>query len=221
MGSEMIQRPRRRHAPAERRTAASRSSTASASTSRRARSCAITGPSGSGKSTLLGLIAGLDTPERGLDRRRRRRDHRPRRGRARALPPRHDRLRVPVLSPDPDARPPSRTSPSRSSSSACPTRSRRARAPARRGRARRARRITIRSQLSGRRAAARRARARGRARPPDCSWPTSRPATSTPPPAPQIIELLLALNRERGIHARAGDARRGARRPRGPADRAA
>jgi putative ABC transport system ATP-binding protein len=31
-----------------------------------------------------------------------------------------------------------------------------------------------------------------------CCWPTSRPATSTPPPAPAIIDLMFAMNAEQG-----------------------
>src|SRR4026209_2612121 len=71
---------------------------------------AVTGPSGSGKSTLLGLIAGLDTPSGGSlpggragAPRLGRGGPAPRRGGAGGLPPPHDRLRLPVLSPDSDA----------------------------------------------------------------------------------------------------------------------
>ncbi len=71
----------------------------------------------------------------------------------------------------------------------------RARPGSTRSGSRRARRIT--RPAFGRRAAARRAGARLRARP-ACCWPTSPPAISTATPARQVIDLLFALNAERG-----------------------
>ena len=139
-------------------------------------------------------------PERGLDRRRRRRDHAARRGRARAVPPRHARLRLPVLSSDPDA--------DRRGERGRPARDRRARANAlgraralaRRRRARRAR-ASLSGPALGRRAAARGARPRGRARSRAAPGRRADRQSRLRHRAPQIIELLLALNRRRGSHA--------------------
>ena len=64
---------------------------------------ALMGPSGSGKTTLLNLIAGIDRPTGGADRRRRQGDlalHRDELASWRAAP---HRLHLPVLQPDPGA----------------------------------------------------------------------------------------------------------------------
>ena len=70
---------------------------------RRGEFVAIRGPSGCGKSTLLNLLAGLDRPTAGRGVAGRRAHRRARRDAARPPAPPQDRLRLPVLQPDPDA----------------------------------------------------------------------------------------------------------------------
>ena len=79
---------------------------------------AIMGPSGSGKSTLMHLLAGLDRPDLGLGRGRRRRSCGPRRPAADRAAARQARLRLPGLQPRAGADRARRTSRCRSCSPA-------------------------------------------------------------------------------------------------------
>ena len=147
---------------------------------------ALMGPSGSGKSTLLQLLGGLDRPTageviaRGLD------DQPPVRRRGHDAPPRPDRLRLPVLQPDPaprrhrerrpavhDRRPRRGRASSRSGSA---TSSPSSTSPAR----------STTGPTSCRPASSSGSRSPGPSSPGrPCSSPTSRPATSTTRPGPR------------------------------------
>ena len=149
---------------------------------------AVMGPSGSGKSTLMHILAGLDKPTDRHGRDLGHGDHEPQglRPDEAAAPP--HRLRLPVLQPAPDAdgggehhaaaldrgreargRVVQAASSRRSGSATGSTTARRS-SPAASSSASRSR---VRSS-------------RGRR----CSSPTSRPATSTPPPAPRSSTLM-------------------------------
>ena len=134
--------------------------------------------------------------ERGLDHGGRRGGDAPGRGRPGALPAPHDRLRVPVVPPDPDADRARERGGSAGAREYRPAAAGRP-APARRGRPRRAGPITIRRSSRAASSSAWRSRARWRWRR-RCCWPTSRRGTWIRPREATSSTLLLALNRQRG-----------------------
>ena len=158
---------------------------------------AIMGPSGSGKSTLLGLLAGLDTPTSGqviLDGEDITNLGEDRlallRGRKIGFVFQSYHL-IPTLTAEENVLLPMELAGADV---------RRPRARPRTARARRPRRaasITTPCSSPAANSSASRWPAPSRCVRPSC-WPTSPPATSIPPPASVVLDLLLALNREQG-----------------------
>ena len=159
---------------------------------------AVMGPSGSGKSTLLFLLAGLDWPDEGMVRGRRRRLADTRRSGARLVSPAHVRVHRPGLRRCCPRRPQPRTWRCRCSWTGCRPDERRRRVAAALERVGLATTppncpTSSRGGAATRRDRPRAGRPAGRA-----CWPTSRRAASTRRPRQAVTALLVAAARERG-----------------------
>ena len=172
---------------------------------------AVLGRSGSGKSTLLHVLGGLDRPEAGtIEVARRARRPAPASGGCRRCGARHIGFvfqffhLLPELSGEANVLLAARVRGARAGGARARPRAGRPARPAR-GRGLAAARSSPAASSSASRSPARSSTTRR------CCWPTSRPATSTPRPAPTCCELLRELGR-RGP-------RRGARHARGRARR--
>ena len=182
---------------------------------------ALRGRSGSGKTTFLSMVGALDRPTRGSVSRRRAAGLGAARVGAHRVPPAEGRLHLPGVRAACRSCPPRRTSRCRSDSSAptrgsaigasasCSSWSASASAP-----------TTGRTSSPAASSSAWRSPVRsptGRT----CSWPTSRPASSTRRPGAASWSCSSTSMLQRGRHGHRGDPRHDAHRPRRPGHRAA